>query len=245
MFIAEVAKVAKFKVKRQFCTWCVFCTVMAMFSSFVSRASESRNAPTPYEWDKDSVYALDLSQSNTIVQLSVLKLKSEDLAGVCGVQEGAFEGFFVEKDRKEIWRRRINFPQMMYSSSSIANRGKELYARYGFAQCANLSRSVRFWPPFLGYGNMSFLLLSPVPVRQWTIKFPHRQEGGSFKVEECTLTSPRQGQVLISYRSEERQETPKQLALVDLKTGSITDIPGAGSHDEATRLTYALWLRAC
>lgn len=242
MFIAEVTKLVPFKIKRQFCVWCVFCAVMAMCFSSVSWASELRNTPTPYEWDKDTVYALDLRHKNTIVQLPVLKFKSEYLAGVCDVQEGAFEGFFVGKDGKEPWRSRINFPKMLPPSSDVANRGKELYSCYGFAQCANVSRSVRYWPPFLGYGNMSFFLLSPVPVNQWTIKFPQRQEGDSFKVEECALTSPKEGQVLISYGSEERPEAPKQLALVNLKTGNITDIPGAMIHDEITRLTYACWL---
>lgn len=196
-----------------------------------------------YTWEKDTIYVLDTSKENTIVQLPVLKLHIENLACTVGTaQKNYMPVILIEPNLKRAWEENISFPAAI-NKGSYNTQINKLYAHYGFTKLQN-PYSMWLFPPLVNYGNTALLLLSPTPVMQWTIRSSQKD----FIVTECALTSPRKEEVLISYRSADNKNEDKtnQLALVNLKTGCITDIPGIRTTewegDNELPITYALWL---
>lgn len=207
------------------------------------RAAQQQSTSAPYLWEKDVVYALDTSRPNTIVQLPVLRLSAKHLAYTGGVtQKNRMAVLLIEPDCKQAREQTIEFPETIDKNGDGA-RSRLPYARYGFAGLKN-PYSVWLFPPSVNYGNTALLLLSPQPLRQWTIATPPK----NMTVTECALTSPRRGEVLISYKwaDKEDENQPNQLALFDLETGKVIDLPGATTYEgkggENLPVTYALWL---
>lgn len=230
-------------MKKQSCTLLVLCVVIiAMAQMGYAHPPEKQQAdPTAYEWKKDTIYALDLSQPNTIVQLPVLKLHGNNLAGFDHIAEDELGGLFITREQKEILHKNIPVPDTTLAKKEPA----ALYEKYDFTQTLNGFRSFHYAHPLFVHNDTAFILLSATPVKQWIIKSPQKNLS-IFNVLECALESPLNGEILISYRTKEKKEgsyeDKGQLALVNLETGIITDVPGVTTDQIFKPLTYALWL---